>query len=121
MEFEISRTSLWNEAKPCDEAYRKSIIRIDERGFSSFEEHNERLPRDKKWEEEGFNHKIIPANNEYDHSHIYREFDDEIWCIKLNSLEDLLKLQDKYGNLVLEKSFKNNNIRRLEIYDTWRE
>ena len=121
MEFEISRTSMWHDKKPCEEAYKKQIIRIDERGFETFEEHNERLPRDKKWLEEGFNHKIIPANNKFDHQHIYREFNDEIWCIKINSLEELLALQDKYENIILSTSFKNNNIRELEIYDDYRE
>lgn len=121
MEFEISRTSMWNDKKPCEEAYKKQIIRIDERGFETFEEHDERLPKDKKWLEEGFNHKIISANNKCDHQHIYREFNDEIWCIKINSLEELLKLQDKYGDIVLSTCFKNDNIRELEIYDDYRE
>lgn len=47
MEFEIDRTSIWNDEKPCEEAYKKQIIRIDERGFETFEEHNEKLPREK--------------------------------------------------------------------------
>lgn len=121
MEFQITRTSLWNEKKPCEEAYKKEIIRIDERGFKTFEEHNERLPRSKKWLEEGFNHKIMPPNEEFSTEHIYREFNDEIWCIKINSLEELLKLQDKYGNIILTRCFKNKNIRELEIYDDYRE
>ena len=121
MEFEITRTSIWGDEKPCKEAYKKQIIRIDERGFETFEEHNERLSRDKKWTEEGFNHKIISPNNNFDHQHIYREFNDEIWCIKINSLEELLRLQDKYGKIILGTCYKNDNIRSLEIYDDWRE
>lgn len=118
MEFEISRTSLW-ETKPCEEAYEKEIIRIDERGFNNFDEYKERLHE--KWEDEGFNHKIIPANNKFNHQHIYREFNDKIWCIKINSLEKLLELQDKYGNIILGRCWKNNSIRSLEIYDDYRE
>ena len=121
MEFEINRTSIWSDAKPCKEAYKKEIIRIDERGFKTFEEHDETLPRNKKWLEKGFNHKIIPANNNFDHQHIYREFKDKIWCIKINSLEELLALQDKYGKIILSTSYENNNIRELEIYDDYRE
>ena len=121
MEFKISRTSIWNDEKPCEEAYKKQTIRIDERGFETFEEHDKVLSNCKKWLEEGFNHKIIPANNEIDHQHIYREFNDEIWCIKINSLEELLELQDKYGNIVLTTCYENNNIRELEIYDDYRE
>ena len=121
MEFEIVRTSTWRDKKPCEEAYRKKIIRIDERKFKTFEEHDKRLPRDKKWLEKGFNHKIMPKNDNFDSEHIYREFDDETWCIKINSLKDLLKLQDKYGDIILSKSSKNYNIRELEIYDDYRE
>ena len=119
MEFEISRTSMWYDEKPCEEAYKKEIIRIDERRFNDFDEFKERLHEN--WEDEGFNHKIIPANEKIDHQHIYREFNDEIWCIKISSLEELLELQDKYGNIVLSTCFKNNNIRKLEIYDDYRE
>lgn len=100
---------------------KKQIIRIDERGFETFEQHDERLSRDKKWLEEGFNHKIIPANDKWEHQHIYREFNDEIWCITINSLDELLELQDKYGDIVLTYCFENNNIRELEIYDDCRE
>jgi hypothetical protein len=121
MEFEISITSIWNDTKPCEEAYKKQIVSIDERAFKTFEEHDKRLPRDKKWLEEGFNHKIISANNKFDCQHIYREFNDEIWCIKINSLKELLELQDKYGDIILSTSFKNDNIRKLEIYDDYRE
>ena len=121
MEFKITRTSLWSEDKPCNEAYIKKIIRIDERGFSSFEEHDEKLPRDTKWLEEGFNHKIVSANKRCTHNHIYREFNDEIWAIKIDTLEDLLKLTDKYGDLVITTAYENNNIYEIEIYDDYRE
>lgn len=121
MEFEISRASTWYNVKPCEEAYKKQIIRMDERTFETFDEHDECLPRNKKWLEEGFNHKIMPANKKFDHQHIYREFNDEIWCIKINSLEELLVLQDKYGDIILSTSSINNNIRELKIYDDYIE
>ena len=121
MEFKISRTSLSSDKKPCDEAYRKKIIRIDERGFESFEEHNTKLPSDKKWLAEGFNHKIVPANKWCDHEHIYREFDDEIWAIEINTLEELLEFKRKYGEIIICTAFENPSINELEIYDSWRE
>lgn len=120
MEFVISRTSIWNEKKPCEEAYRKQIIRIDERGFKTFEEHDTRL-NEGKWIDRGFNHKIVPANKKWNYDHIYREFNDEVWCIKINTLEELLKLQDKYGEIILQKCWENNNLWELEIYDDYRE
>ena len=121
MEFKISRTSMWNETKPCDNAYRKEIIRIDERGFETPEEHDERLPRDKKWLEEGFNHKILPPNKRFKTQHIYREFNEEIWAIKIDTLQELLNLFEIYGDLVIKTSFENDNVYEIEIYDDWRE
>ena len=85
MEFKISRTSMWNDKKPCDNAYRKKIIRVDERGFKSFEDH------------------------------------DEIWVIEINTLEDLLDLKEKYGEIIVCTAYENPNINELEIYDDWRE
>ena len=121
MEFKISRTSLGNDKKPCDDAYRKKIIRIDERGFKSFEEHDEKLPKDKKWLERGFNHKILPPNEKIGYEHIYREFDDEIWAIEIKTLEELLELKRKYGEIIVSTAFENPSINELEIYDDWRE
>lgn len=120
MEFKISRTSIWGEDKPCKEAYEKKIIRIDERDFKSFEEHDNRFPN-RKWESEGFNHKILQPNNKYDTPHIYREFNDEIWAIEINTLEELINFHNKYGELVIKQSYENPNISEIEIYDDWRE
>lgn len=121
MEFEISRASIWDEKKPCEEAYKKQIIRIDERRFETFKEHDERLPRDAKWTEIGFNHKIVEPNDTFNTKHIYREFNDEIWCIKINTLKELLNLQHKYGDIILKRCYKNKNIGELEIYDDYIE
>ena len=119
MEFKISRTSMGKAKKPCDDAYRKKIIRIDERGFESFEEIKQKINED--WLAKGFNHKILPANEYFDHEHIYREFDDEIWAIEINTLEELLELKRKYGEIIVGTSFENPRINELEIYDDWRE
>lgn len=121
MEFKISRTSTWYENKPCDEAYLKEIIEKDERGFKTFEEHDERLSRDKKWVEEGFNHKILPANKCFDHEHIYRELKKDVWTIKIDTLEELLVFFKKYGSLIIKTSYENDDIYEIEIYDDWRE
>ncbi len=119
MEFKISRTSMWGENKPCDNAYKKKIIKKDERGFQTFEEIKEKINVD--WLSEGFNHKIIPANEYFKTQHIYREFNKEIWVIEINTLEDLLKLENNYGNLIIERAYENDEIYEIEIYDDWRE
>ena len=62
MIFTITRTSLWGDAQPCEEAVKAG----------------------------------------------------EKWVIEINSLEDLSKLADKYGELVFY-------ISNIEIYDDYRE
>lgn len=121
MEFKISRTSMWFEEKPCDKAYKKEIIKQDERGFKSFEDHDEKLLREGKWLEKGFNHKILPPNKRFEKEHIYREFKTKVWTIKIDTLEELLELFNTYGELIIKSSFENDNIYEIEIYDDWRE
>lgn len=42
----------------------------------------------------------------------------EKWCIKINSLEELLEFSDKYDDIVLLNFGK---IKMIEIYDDYRE
>jgi len=47
-----------------------------------------------------------------------KDFIEDGWYININNLEELLQLQNKYGNIILckyECSYE------LEVYDTWRE
>jgi len=121
MEFRISRTSIWTDEKPCEEAYKKEYIREDERGFASPEEFKEKLHED--WFSEGFNHRIITntKDNYINDTHIIRYFKDEDWFIKINTIEDLLKLEEKYGDLIIRTFYDNKNYKEIEIYDDYRE
>lgn len=121
MEFKISRTSIWGDKKPCKEAYKKEYIREDERGFASPEEFKEKLDED--WFSKGFNHRIITnTKDNYDNdTHIIRDFKAEGWFIKINTIEELLKLEEKYGDLIITTLYNNKNIKEIEIYDDYRE
>ncbi len=46
-----------------------------------------------------------------------------IWCIKITSLEKLLQLSKQEGELVIENDGFHNSqgIPSIEIYDDWRE
>lgn len=61
-------------------------IRIDRRTVDMPDYKSER----DSWCEIGQNHRV-------ENGMITREFDNEFFVIELNSLEDLLKFQDKYG------------------------
>lgn len=114
MKFIISRTSLWNdEEKPCEEAIKDKYIRVDERTIDSPEKFNHKYERD-NWFSEGTNHRI-------DNGHIKRDFEDEDWFIEINTLDDLIKFQQKYGDIIIQDGFMNPDIKEIEIYDSYRE
>lgn len=41
--------------------------------------------------------------------------------IEINSLEDLISLQDECGDIIIATCMFNNNIKEIEIYDDYRE
>ena len=108
----VSRTSNWGDDQPCNEAFKEKYTRIDQRTFKTPAEHDARLRI--PWESEGANHRINKAG-------IARDFEDEGWFVNIESLDELIKLQEKYGRLVLCNSWQNPDILEIEIYDTYRE
>src|SRR5699024_10221117 len=88
MEFLVTRASDWSYSKPCDEAYQKDYMRKDIRTLKSFEEYDNRF-RD-NFLDTGINHKIN------DSGYIEREFEDEAWFVKIDTLEELLEFTSKY-------------------------
>lgn len=50
---------------------------------------------------------------------IYKKGDN--WYIKINTLEELLAFENKYGNLIISKNWDNQEEMQIEIYDDYRE
>ena len=113
MEFMITRASCWDNVKPCNEAYAKNYMWKDIRTLKSFEEYDNRF-RD-NFLDTGINHKIN------DDGYIEREFEDEGWFIKIDTLEELLEFTNKYGDIVFGKTYRNYEMNGIEIYDDYRE
>ena len=114
MKFTISRTSLWdNEKQPIDEAYEDEYIRIDERTVDNPQKLNFYADRE-DWYNYGFNHRV-------ENNHIKRDFKEKAWYINVDNLEDLLNLNEKYGEIIISKNWNNPNVSSLEIYDDYRE
>lgn len=66
MEFVVTRTSIWGDKKPCEEAYQVG----------------------------------------------------ELWKVNIESLEELIKFKEKYGEIILTDDYDTPSI---EIYDYYRE
>lgn len=112
MKYMITRTSMF-EGIPCEEAYLDTYIRIDERTVSDPKNLNFKLDKE-EWYKTGENHRV-------ENGHIKRDFKNEAYFIDINSLEELNKLHEKYGDLVISNSWNNTSIPSIEIYDDYRE
>lgn len=118
MIFVISRTSYWDK-KPCKEAIKIPVEHWHTRTCKSFKEFDERFgEQEGNWLSKGKNHKIINGN-------IMRQEDyQDEWCIEINSLDELLSLHEKYGNLIISSSYNSSPTGQplsIEIYDGYRE
>lgn len=116
MEFKVTRTSMY-EGKPCKEAVKKRYTRVETRMFKNFEEFDRRFSNlEGKWLSKGVNHCVKRG-------YIQREFPNECegWFINIDTLEELLAFQKKYGNIILTTDWRNPNVLELEIYDDYRE
>ena len=128
MRFVVSRTSLYGDGKPCDEATAGTIDRWDTRTCSEAEFNRKQLGRDIRmrgdaevegssdWRDEGTDHKSLP------NGYITRNVGPEpVWFIEIDSLDELIAFQEKQGDLVLTESTWNSDEPAIEIYDGWRE
>ena len=107
MRFKVSRTSIYHDEKPCDEAFMGRYTPVDARTFKSPEEHDERFPKN-KWHSSGSNHRLTKSG-------IARDLPAcRTWFVEIASLEELVSMSKKYGELVFDGD-------GIEIYDTYRE
>lgn len=112
MIFKVERSSEWNDdIQPIKEAYKGKCIDTQVFLFPSFEDFEEM--KDCSFKALGTNHRVLPDKK------IARDFEIDCYLIEINTLEDLMKLEKKYGDIIIRYSSYNYPV--LEIYDTWRE
>lgn len=113
MEFLVTKTSVWDDKEsPCEEAYFKKYISVDERTVADPKEIPIHGGTNGGWYDRGANHRVV-------NGHICRDFEDEGWFV---DIDDILEFSEKYGNLIISKeSYSNRDIPSIEIYDDYRE
>lgn len=112
MIFKVERSSEWAErVQPIEESYKGKCLDTQCLLFPSFEAYEEK--NDCSFKDIGMNHRVLPDKT------IARDFEIDCYLIEINTLEELMKLEDKYGSLIV--MHLNYNYPVLEIYDTWRE
>lgn len=113
MEFEVTRTSSRSNVQPCKGAVQKDCIRTDVRTFKSPEDFQKRLNQD--WFADGDNHRKLKGGG------IARDLPTKAWFIEVNSLDDLMQMYHKLGDLVIRESWRRTGEACIEIYDDYRE
>jgi len=112
MDFVITRTTD-SENLPCKEAKCSTATHVDRRTIESLEE--ARIKLGESWFSEGTNHRKEDGM-------VVRDMPKrKVWIVEINGLEDLIRFQYKYGELIiLESGYKEYPL-RIEIYDDYRE
>ena len=119
MKFIIRRTSVWGNSSPCAEAKEEQVVETETRTLHSPEEFDKKFAdREGSWLSVGTNHRI--DRNGY----ICRDRKKmNVWTIEINSIEELIALSRKYGEIIITDHYLNINDMHptLEIYDDYRE
>ena len=113
MKFVVERTSMAfnNDKQPIKESYKGKCIQSECYMVATFDEYDSE--KYGNFKDEGFNHREMPDGT------IMRDFEVDRFLIDVDSLEEIMELVDKYGDIIIRKYEYNYPI--LEIYDYYRE
>lgn len=114
MRFWITRTSVWSGHPGVEEAHLGMRPCYDTRTFKTFEEYDKRGFRDGRFLDRGTEHEVLP-NGEGIRRRIKGE---PGWFVEVESLEDLMALNQRYGVLIIST---HEGVPSIEIYDDYRE
>jgi hypothetical protein len=118
MKFQITRTS-GGEGKPKVNGkfplVHERYTRIDTRTVND----PAKIPAEHGsawWYAEGINHRVEGGR-------IKRDFPDDAegWFVEIETLDDLMRLVDRNGSIIVNRAWDNDSVRTIEIYDDYRE
>ncbi len=116
MEYIIRKTStIFNEEKPCDEAYNIEVTSYDYRSCKTLSE-----ARNKHWFKSWY-------NNTTDHVELKncirgtRKEKEKCFAIQITSLEELNHFKEEHGDIIITSPYFNHDLLMIEIYDDYRE
>lgn len=118
MKVIVERTSLFvDQDKPIDEAVlvNRILHYQDRRNVSSMEE-----AKTKFWYNEFIS---SGTNHREENGYIVRdcEREESVWEVEIESLNDILSIFKRYGDIIIRESSYSEYDFTIEIYDTYRE
>jgi hypothetical protein len=116
MIYIIKRASIDKNKRPCEEAIQKPFANWDTR-YCTEESYNNRYAlKQGNWRSKGKNHTLTKGG------YITRQMEDKLlYIINIKTLEDLHKLIDKYGTLIIDNGDSINKTPTITIYDDYME
>ena len=108
--FLCSRTSIWGDGQPCEEAFMINVINTDTRVVDDPSKLPLRRCAD-TWYEEGTNHRVENGNIKRDMG-IKKE-----WAVEINNIPVFVK---KHGESCII-NVNEDGYNTIEIYDDYRE
>ena len=118
MKFIVRRASVWDdETSLCEEAKRDSIVRVETRTLHTPEEFDAKFANwEGKWYSVGTNHRVdkngwITRDNGVIN----------VYSIKINTLNELIKFCEEYGDVVISDCVWNKAYKEILIYDDYIE
>lgn len=113
--FIVKRTSVWDEEKPCDEAYRFMPKYVWHERTCTEEYFDENFSfKEGKWLSKGTEHQKTNNGKWIKRKEKTKE---EVWVV---DILDVLSFSKKYGDIIVS-SYSRYDIPTLEIYDIYRE
>ena len=109
---------MWgDEEKPIDEAVlaNRTLHYLNKRTVSSLKE-AKTMRWYKEWISSGSNHRE-------ENGYVVRDVEivDSVWEVEIESLNDIISLFKKYGDIIIKESIYLEYDFTIEIYDTYRE
>ncbi len=108
-----TRTSDYQDVKPCDEAFRVPLVAIDTRDVDDPKKIPINEGTDGDWYIKGSNHRVEDGR-------ITRDMGiEEVWAVKLVDLQAFTDFVDKYGSCIIARD--DRGFCTIEIYDAFCE
>ena len=115
MKFIIDKASNWlGEDKPCENAKRETLARLDVCYCKSFEEYADRT--NKSWLDKGYDHMELGDK-------ITRKISEKCWTIEFNTIEELMEFVEQEDRIVVYGKYYDcePNLNKILIYDDYIE
>ena len=116
MKFIVTKTSVYSDDAPCDEA-KSGMFESWSIRYCTEAYFNKRFAEiEGLWRSKGRNHCVNSDGNICRQAH-----DERLWYIEIGTLDELMDFCSKHGQIVVSSNKHSDRDGEIEIYDDYRE